>query len=58
MADRSARLAFILSLNDKVSAPLAKVKTSFSDLATKGEANIKQNGARPGRDGRCGQGYQ
>ncbi|MCD5970431.1 phage tail tape measure protein [Pseudomonas quasicaspiana] len=42
MADRSARLAFILSLTDKVSAPLGKVKTSFSDLATKGEANIKQ----------------
>lgn len=44
MADRSARLAFILSLTDKVSAPLGKVKTSFSDLASQGEANIKQMG--------------
>ncbi|WP_431078098.1 phage tail tape measure protein [Pseudomonas siliginis] len=44
MADRSARLAFILSLTDKVSAPLGKVKTSFTDLADKGEANIKQMG--------------
>ncbi|MBC3957680.1 phage tail tape measure protein [Pseudomonas triticifolii] len=45
MADQSARLAFILSLTDKVSAPLGKVKTSFSDLATQGEANIKQMAA-------------
>lgn len=44
MADRSARLAFILSLTDKVSAPLGKVKTTFSDLAAAGEANIKQMG--------------
>ena len=44
MADRSARLAFILSLTDKVSAPLGRVKTSFSDLATQGENNIKQMG--------------
>lgn len=44
MADRAARLAFILSLTDKVSAPLGKVKTSFSDLATQGERNIKQVG--------------
>lgn len=40
MADRSARLAFILSLTDKVSAPLGKVKTSFTDLATQGQQNI------------------
>jgi len=44
MADRAARLAFILSLTDKVSAPLGKVKTSFSELATQGEKNIKQVG--------------
>jgi TP901 family phage tail tape measure protein len=44
MADRSARLAFILSLTDKVSAPLGKVKTTFSDLAAAGETNIKQMG--------------
>jgi TP901 family phage tail tape measure protein len=45
MADRSARLAFILSLTDKVSAPLGKVKTSFSDLATQGQQNIMKMGA-------------
>lgn len=44
MADRSARLAFILSLTDKVSAPLGKVKTSFSDLATQGQQNIMKMG--------------
>lgn len=45
MADRSARLAFILSLTDKVSAPLGKVKTSFSDLANQGQQNIVKMGA-------------
>ncbi|RMN45791.1 hypothetical protein ALQ60_04773, partial [Pseudomonas syringae pv. papulans] len=44
MADRSARLAFILKLTDKVSAPLGKVKTSFSDLAAKSQQNIIQMG--------------
>lgn len=44
MADRAARLAFILSLTDKVSAPLGKVKTSFSDLANQSQQNIKQVG--------------
>ncbi len=44
MADRSARLAFILSLTDKVTAPLGKVKTSFSDLAEQGQNNIKTMG--------------
>ena len=44
MADRSARLAFILSLTDKVSAPLGKVKTSFADLATQGQQNIMKMG--------------
>jgi TP901 family phage tail tape measure protein len=45
MADRAARLAFILSLTDKVSAPLGKVKTSFSDLANQGQQNIVKMGA-------------
>ena len=44
MADRSARLAFILSLTDKITAPLGKVKTSFSDLAEQGQNNIKTMG--------------
>jgi TP901 family phage tail tape measure protein len=45
MADRAARLAFILSLTDKVSAPLGKVKTSFTDLADQGQQNIVKMGA-------------
>ncbi len=40
----SSRLDFILALTDKVSAPLAKVTNSFSELAEKSEANIKQIG--------------
>lgn len=44
MADRAARLAFILSLTDKVTAPLGKVKMGFSDLAEKSEKNIKTMG--------------
>ncbi|MDI2594344.1 phage tail tape measure protein [Pseudomonas sp. 681] len=44
MADRSARLAFILSLTDKVTAPLGKVKVGFSDLAEQSEKNIKTMG--------------
>ncbi|CAI8791616.1 phage tail tape measure protein [Pseudomonas sp. IT-P218] len=44
MADRAARLAFILSLTDKVTAPLGKVKMGFSDLAEQGEKNIKTMG--------------
>ncbi|MRJ20666.1 phage tail tape measure protein [Pseudomonas haemolytica] len=44
MTDRSARLAFILSLTDKVTAPMGKVKTSFSDLAQQGQKNIAQMG--------------
>ncbi|MDD1138566.1 phage tail tape measure protein [Pseudomonas sp. TNT2022 ID233] len=44
MADRAARLAFILSLTDKVTAPLGKVKMGFSDLAEKSENNIKTMG--------------
>ncbi|WJV21655.1 MULTISPECIES: phage tail tape measure protein [Pseudomonas] len=44
MADRSASLAFILSLTDKVTAPLAKVKMGFSDLAEQSEKHIKTMG--------------
>ncbi|MGR2705441.1 phage tail tape measure protein [Pseudomonas sp. IB20] len=44
MADKSARLAFILSLTDKVTAPLGKVKTGFSDLAEQSEKHIKTMG--------------
>ncbi len=44
MTNRSARLAFILSLTDKVTAPMGKVKTSFSDLAQQGQKNITQMG--------------
>lgn len=44
MTDRSARLAFILSLTDKVTAPLGKVKMGFSDLATQAQKNIQRMG--------------
>lgn len=44
MADRSARLDFILALTDKVTAPLGKVKMGFSELADKSEKNIKTMG--------------
>ena len=44
MADRSSRLDFILALTDKVTAPLAKVKMSFTELADQSEENIKQMG--------------
>lgn len=44
MADRSSRLDFILALTDKVTAPMGKVKTTFSDLASQSEANTKQMG--------------
>ena len=44
MADRSARLDFILRLNDKVTAPLGKVKMGFSDLAEQSEKHIKTMG--------------
>lgn len=44
MADRSASLAFILSLTDKVTAPLGKVKMGFSDLAEQSEKHIKSIG--------------
>ncbi|AMW86424.1 Phage tape measure [Pseudomonas yamanorum] len=44
MAEKSARLAFILNLTDKVTAPLGKVKTGFSDLAAQSQKNITQMG--------------
>ena len=44
MADQSARLAFILSLTDKVTAPLGKVEMGFSDLAEQSEKHIKTMG--------------
>lgn len=44
MADRSARLDFILALTDKVTAPLGKVKAGFSDLTEQSEKNIKTMG--------------
>jgi len=44
MADRSARLNFIMRLNEQVTAPLAKVKMKFSDLADQSEKYIKQSG--------------
>lgn len=44
MADRSARLDFILNLTDKVTAPLGKVKMGFADLADKSEQHIKTIG--------------
>ncbi|MHC6223481.1 phage tail tape measure protein [Pseudomonas sp. X10] len=43
-ASASSRLDFILSLTDKVSAPLAKVTKGFDNLASQGETNIKQIG--------------
>ncbi|NWD96973.1 phage tail tape measure protein [Pseudomonas reactans] len=44
MADRSARLDFILALTDKVTAPLGKVKMGFSELTEQSEKNIKTMG--------------
>lgn len=44
MADRSSRLDFILALTDKVTAPIGKVKTTFSDLAEQSQENFKQMG--------------
>jgi TP901 family phage tail tape measure protein len=44
LADQSASLAFILSLTDKVTAPLGKVKAGFSDLADQSEQHIKTIG--------------
>lgn len=44
MADRSSRLDFILALTDKVTAPLGKVKTGFSDLASQSQEHFKTMG--------------
>ncbi|WP_027615460.1 phage tail tape measure protein [Pseudomonas sp. LAIL14HWK12:I9] len=45
MADQSARLAFILSLTDKVTGPASKIKNTITDLADSGAANIVRMGA-------------
>ncbi len=45
MADQSARLAFILSLTDKITAPAGKIKNSIIDLADAGQASILKMGA-------------
>ncbi|WP_323600728.1 phage tail tape measure protein [Pseudomonas putida] len=45
MATQSARLAFILSLTDKVSGPAGKIKNTITDLADSGAASIVQMGA-------------
>lgn len=45
MANQSARLAFILSLTDKVSGPASKIKNTITDLADSGTASIVQMGA-------------
>jgi TP901 family phage tail tape measure protein len=44
LADRSASLAFILSLQDKVTAPLGKVKMGFAELSDQSEKHIKTIG--------------
>lgn len=43
-ASTSSKLDFILSLVDRVSQPLGRVKTSFSDLASQGQRGITQMG--------------
>lgn len=43
-ASASARLAFILSLTDKVSGPINKIKTNMNDLADKTGENIRTMG--------------
>lgn len=40
----TGRLDFVLRLIDRVSTPLSRVQTSFSDLATRGQAGITQTG--------------
>ncbi|MBF8766677.1 phage tail tape measure protein [Pseudomonas putida] len=45
MASQSARLAFILSLTDKVTGPANKIKNTITDLADAGAANIVRMGA-------------
>jgi len=40
----TSKLDFILRLVDRVSSPLGKVKTSFSDLATQGQKGLTQMG--------------
>ncbi len=45
MADTSSRLSFILSLTDKITAPLGKVRASITDLADQGQQSIVKMGA-------------
>lgn len=44
MSPTVSKLDFVLSLIDRVSQPLSKVKTGFSDMATQGQKGIKQMG--------------
>lgn len=44
MADTSSRLSFILSLTDKITAPLGKVRASIADLADQGQQSIVKMG--------------
>jgi TP901 family phage tail tape measure protein len=55
MAGNSAALNFILSLTDKVTGPMGKVNSSFSELGTVGQTGIKQMGM--GLAGLVGTGY-
>lgn len=55
MADRSASLAFILSMTDRITAPLAKVKMGFSDLANQSEKHTRTMGL--GMGGLVGSAY-
>ena len=43
-ASATGKLDFILRLVDRVSQPLGKVKTSFSDMATRGQKSLIQMG--------------
>lgn len=54
-ASATSKLDFILRLVDRVSQPLGKVKTSFSELATRGQKGIQQMGV--GMAGMVGTAY-
>lgn len=54
-ASATSKLDFILRLVDRVSQPLGKVKTGFSDLATQGQKGITQMGV--GMAGMIGTAY-
>lgn len=55
MAGTNTALNFILSLTDRVTGPMGKVNSSFSELATVGTSGIKQMGM--GMAGLVGTGY-